>query len=283
MLRHNWDAYSIQDPKNFAMPAVFDIAPGLQSIVDPRTIRNGSGAAGYSVKTTTRVTHAHDSEWNASGSGSYMFFFSGSISTNNTSHFRSTINKVREVDIHFEHLGELQVMRDRWFASTVFKDNKRVIKFLKKRPSLAEKLALLTTGVIVGRGLTITLKFTDSSDVQEWGSSSTSGALGVNIYGVQLGGSGGSSSSYNDHVIDTATQTVTFKDDPYVFRLVGLRVTAVNPDVKFEDVASNSRPIWEVPDLMEAAQKSFKDGKIPDKGALLDELKKKRRKDAEPN
>jgi hypothetical protein len=259
---HNWDAYTIQNPQNFAMSAVFDIAPGLQSIVDPRTIRNGSATAGYSVRTDTTVTHDHDREWNVSGSGSYLPFIKGDFNANNATHFRSTISRVREVAVNFEHLGELQVMRDRWFSSTVFQDNKRVIKFLKTRPSLAEKLALLITGVIVGRGLTLTLKFTDSSDVQEWGSSSASGGLGVNIHGVQLGGRGGSSSSYNNHVVNTAAQTVTFKEDSSVCRLVGLRVTPVNTTIRPEAVASTARPIWQVPALMRAADEAVKARKI---------------------
>ena len=274
-LLHHWDAFTIQDPQHFAMPAVFDIAPGLQSIVDPRTILAGAGARGYSVRTSHHETHAHDTAWNVSGSGSYMFIARGSFSVANEQHFRSSITRIREVGVNFEHLAELQVMRDRWFASTVFTDNKRVIDFLGKNPSLAQKLSLLTTGVIVGRGLSVTLNFSDVSDVHEWGASSASSSGGVNIYGVQLGGSGGYSSSYDNHVIDTTAQTVTFKDDPKVCRLVGLRVTPVDP-ANFIYPEYDSRPVWEVPELQHAAETAIKNGIIPNKQSIIEALQKKK-------
>ncbi len=270
-LTHEWDAFTIQNPQNFAMPSLMDIAPGLQSIVDPRTILNGGpqGGYGYHVEASTKETHVHDREWNVSGSGSFIPFVKGSIGTRNASHFQSTIEKIRKISVHFEHLGELQIIRDRWFSSTVFTDNRRVVEFLKARPVLAEKLALLTTGVIVGRGLKITLEFKDSLDVQEWGASSSSGGGGINILGLQLGGRGGGSSSYNNHVIDTNTQTVTFADDTNTCRLVGLRVTQVNSNVSFVDLLSNGRPIWQIPTLVEAAQSALsREGTLLDRSVL---------------
>ncbi|QDM21160.1 hypothetical protein FIU28_08555 [Tardiphaga sp. vice154] len=276
-IAHGWDEYTIQDPRHFGLPAVFDIAPGLQSIVDPRTILRGSGARDFSVSTKTTITNAHDTAWNASASGSYMVFFRGEINSSNESHFRQSISRIRKISVGFEHLGELQVMRDRWFSSTVFTDNERVKDFLKKHPALAERLSLLTTGVIVGRGLTLTLQFSDINDVQQWGSSSTSGSGGVNVYGYQLGGRGGGSSSYNNHTINTVDQTVTFKDDGTVCRLIGLRVTPVNPEISFEDVGYNSRPIWDIPDLQAEALAALGQNSDVGKEAIISTLRKRRR------
>jgi hypothetical protein len=167
-------------------------------------------------------------------------------------------------------------MRDRWFSSTIFKDNKRAKDYLKNHPSTAERLAILTTGVIVGRGLTLTLHFKDVSDVQEWGSSTTSGGGGINLFGYQLGGGGGGSSSYNHHVINTKEQTVTFKDDETVCRLVGLRATPVNPDLLFEDVSYFSREIWEIPELQQEVLDQIRRGNIPDKAAIIEKIRKMR-------
>lgn len=274
-LTHHWDEVTIQDPTNFGLPSVFDISVHTSSIVDPRTILNGKGARGFAVDLKSVVTRNHDNDWGVSGSASYFPFVSGSFSTSNSEHFRSTISKVRQVEVNFEHLGELQVMRDRWFASTVLSDNKRVHEFLKTRPVLAEKLTLLTTGVMVGRGLSLTLTFTDSSDVQEWGSSSTSASAGVNVFGIQLGGSGGSSSSYNNHRVDTVKKTVTFNDGPEVCRLVGLRVTPLKTGANASAIARGARPIFEIPALEDAIQEDIRAGRVPDMRVIEERFAKR--------
>jgi hypothetical protein len=276
-IAHGWDEYTIQDPRHMGLPSVFDIAPGLQSIVDPRTILRGGAVRGFSVDTQTTITRAHDTAWNTSASGSYMVFFRGEVSSNNESHFRQSVSRIRKIGVKFAHLGELQVMRDRWFSSTVFADNARVKAFLKAHPSLAERLSLLTTGIIVGRGLELTLHFEDGNDVQEWGSSSSSGSGGVNVFGYQLGGSGGVSSSYNNHTINTTDQTVTFHDDANVCRLVGLRVTPVNPLVSLEYVSYHSRQIWKIPELQSEALAARASNSAIDKEILLRKLSARRR------
>jgi hypothetical protein len=270
-ITHHWDAVTIQDPTNFALSAVLDIHVETSSIVDPRTVLNGGGQRGYSVDIHSRVTNEHDHDWNVSGSGSYMPFISGNFSSSNSDHFRSTIDHVRQIEVQFDHLAELQVYRDHWFASTALTDNARVRDFLRKNPKLREKLNLLSTGLIVGRGLKLTLTFNDSSDVQEWGSSSTSGGGGCNILGVQLGGQGGSSSSYNNHQIDTNNRTVTFKDDPTVCRLIGLRTSPQLLSTGSLRQLAGARPLWEIPALREAAQALLVAGRIPNLSHIFDD------------
>ncbi len=275
-ITHHWDAVSIQDPTNFALQGVLDQHVETSSIVDPRTVLNGGGGRGFSVDIQSTVTNEHDRDWNVSGSASYLPFINGDFSTANSEHFRSTVKRVRKVDVGFDHLAELQIYRDEWFASTVLTDNTRVAEFLKNNSKLREKLNLLTPGLIVGRGLTLTLTFTDSSDVQEWGSSSSSGGGGVNIFGVQLGGRGGSSSSYNNHQIDTNNKTVTFKDDPNVCRLLGLRTTPLLEKKGFRHQLKGARMLWEIPDLHAAMRSEYEENRIPNMASILEKLAARR-------
>jgi hypothetical protein len=262
-LKKNWDEITIQNPEHESMPDIFDIGPLIESIVDPRTITKGSGSRGFSVKSTSNVTNSHDGDWNASGSASYMFFLRGDFSTNNASHFRSAISKVREVKINFEHVGMLDITRGTWFSSQIF-GFKRVKDFLKRDTMLAQRLGLLANSLIVGRGLTVKLFFQDKSDVHEWGSTSTSGSGGVTILGINLGigGGGGSSSSWETRRIDEQEQTVTFSDGPEVCRLLGVKVTPVMPGARFEDFALGARPLFTIPAFAQAAEVALQKGVI---------------------
>jgi hypothetical protein len=255
-ISRKWDQISIQDPTNFGLGGVLDIAVHTSSIVDPRVILHGRGSRGFSVDDSTTITNNHDKSWNASGSAGYMSFFKGSVSTQSTESFRSTISKIRNIKVDFDHVGELQLYRDQWFASTLLTDNKRVKEYLKSRPALASKLNLLTTGLAIGRGLKLTLEFKDESDVHEWGSSSTSGGGGVTIGGFKLGGSGGGNSSYDRRTVDIKSKSVTFTDDPTVCRIIGVRTTPL--DARLTNFSAiEARPIWELPNLQEEYLKDW--------------------------
>lgn len=268
-IKYKWDEFTIQDPRFFSMPAVFDIGPGVDSIIDPRAILTGKGARGYAVDTNHKETHAHDRDWNVSGSGSYMWFIRGDINANSASHFRSSISRIRSISVGLEYAGELQIVRDNWFASTIF-DTKRVKDYLKNAPILARKLSMLTTGLLIGRGLTLTLQFADASDVHEWGSSTAGGSGGVSLFGYSFGGGGGGTTSFDNHTIDTAKQTVTFKDSSDVCRLLGVRVTKLDTGAPFSEVLSDSRPLRDIPELLQHAEESLKKGRIPDRRKLGD-------------
>lgn len=271
-ISRHWDSLSIQDPQNFGMGAVLDIAVHTSSIVDPRVILKGLGKRGYSVSQSTITTNSHDSAWNVSGSASYMSFFSGSVNSESQEHYRSTISRIRNITVEFAHVGELQLYRDAWFASTLLTDNKRVVDYLKDKPALSAKLNLLTTGLAIGRGLTLTLEFTDTADVHEWGSSSASGGGGVNICGYQLGGKGGKSSSYDRQKIDIDKKTITFTDDPAVCRIIGLRTTPLSSVISSMACLTEARPIWDIPTLQQALMSTMQEGELVDIATTLTNL-----------
>jgi len=271
-ITREWDSLSIQDPENFGLGAVLDIAVHTSSIVDPRNIIEGSGKRGYSINQSTTVTNNHDKAWKVSGSAGYMSFFSGSVNASDEEHYRSTVKRIRNITVEFAHVGELQLYRDAWFASTLLTDNARVKEFLKSRPALAAKLNMLTTGLLIGRGLTLTLEFTDSSDVREWGSSSARGGGGINICGYQLGGKGGKSSSYDRRKIDVDKKTVTFIDDASVCRIIGIRTTPLDSAITTLAALSEVRPIWEIPAAQEVLLNATGNGEVADLDALLSSL-----------
>jgi hypothetical protein len=267
-VKYGWDEFTIEDERFRNMHDIFDIGPMLESIVDPRVILNGKGARGYSVKTSSTVTNNHDNDWHVSGSASYGFFIKGEFGTANSSHFRSTVDKIREVAINFEHIGMLDVSRGGWFSSQVF-DFKRVQEYLRKNPILTQKLHFLTTSLVVARGLSLKLYFKDASDVQEWGTTTTSGGGGFTIFGVGFGGGGGGSSSWEKRQINQAEQSVTFADDSKVCRLLGVKVTPIGPEESLERIALGARPLSTIPKLAEAAKALLSQGDVVDSSALF--------------
>lgn len=201
-----------------------------------------------------------------------MPFAQGHFSVANSSHFRSTIGRLRNVTVHFDHIAELQISRDNWFSSTIF-ETKRVKDFLKDKLILARKLSLLTTSLIIGRGLTLTLQFTDTSDVQEWGSTAIAEGGSGTVFGVRFGSDKGGGNNFNNHTIDTHNQTVTFKDDTSICRLLGIKVTRLDTGVKLNSIVSTGRPLSEVPLHRQVAKELIANGKIPDRIAVLAALK----------
>jgi hypothetical protein len=92
---------------------------------------------------------------------------------------------------------------------------------------------------------------------------------GISLFGISLGGDGGGSSSYNHHTIDTQAQTVTFKDDPTVCRLLGVKVTQLPVDVTLEHILSGARPLREIPSLLALATRLAVNGLLPDREVIL--------------
>ena len=273
-LKYGWDEYTIQNPEHASMPDIFDIGPLVESIVDPRTVLKGGDGKGqgYSVSTSTKVTNNHDKSWNVSGGGSWFPYISGEFSGSGETHFRSSFDRIREVSIHFDHVSRLDITRGGWFSKQVF-GYKRVQEFLKREKMLAQSLSLLTTSLIVGRGLKLQLKFTDKSDVKEWGSTNRSGSGGISLFGVRLGGGGGGSSSWERRQIDEANQTVTFLDDASVCRLLGVIVSPV-ATMKLEEIALGARPLNTIPLLLEAAIAAAASGSVVDNGVIGSALSK---------
>ena len=249
-LKYGWDEITIQNPEYEDLEDIFDIGPLVESLSEPSAIFAGSGARSYQVKTSSTVTNNHDNSWGASGGGGFMSFISGSFSASGESHFRSTVERVRQIDISFEHVARLEASRGSWYASDIF-DGDRVQAFLANSPTLRQKLALLTTALVVGRGLQLKLYFKDRSDVHEWGRTASSGSGGVRIGGFRIGGGGGRGSSWESRKIDEAEQSVTFTDGSDVCRLLGAVVSPVVP-ARPEELAEGARPISAIPALFAA-------------------------------
>lgn len=258
---HHWDAFSIQNPENEFATGTIDVGPMVESIIEPSTILKGDGEAKsleFDVSTTDRVTNNHDNAWHASGGGNLMKFFSGGFSGSGENHFRSTVTNVRSLHVGFKNIARLDIARGPWFSRQFF-EFERVKAYLKKNRELAKSLSLLTTSLIVGRGMTLTLYFKDASVLHEWGSTNRSGSGGLNIGGFRLGGSGGKSASWESRQFDEQKISVTFKDDDSVCRLLGVIVTSVD-SMSLEEVAYGLKPLYTIPYLHEAVTAAATNG-----------------------
>ena len=170
------------------MRDIFDIAPAMNSISDPTTILTGAGGSRrFGVKTTEVLSDEHLKDWNISSSLISMPFFTARGETSSISNFKRALTNTREIEVGFQYVAELPIMRVDWFKSTIF-DGKRVKEYMKLRPRLAENLENLTTSVIVARGLSLKLVFSSVDDIRTWGDTKVSGSF--TLFGISFGPSG---------------------------------------------------------------------------------------------
>lgn len=254
-LEYKWNELSIQNPDYANMPDIFDIGVHIDSIVDPRVVLNSDGTRGFSVRADSEVTNAHDAEWRVSGSARKLLFFKSRFQTTNSESFRQSISKIRKVEMSFANVALLDITRGGWFSRSIFAFE-RVQRYLKKYPDIAQSLALVTSSLLVGRGLTLKLYFRDRSDLQSWGSTSMSAGAGLSLFGWNMGSSGGGSSVWNNRKTNEEEQTVTFEDAKGLCRLLGVRASEVMPAqsrMEFDEIAQGFILTHDLPLIADAA------------------------------
>lgn len=200
----------------------FDIGQEILPSGDLELFLNREGKRGFSITKGAISEETHEKHWRTSGSARWGFF-KASASVNHTDKWNLLISKTNKIEISFENLSEYWVRRGRWYDSTIF-DFKVVKDFLKNDPILATKLSYAISSLLIGRGLKITLTFSDSNEFNHWSSTSSSAGGGFKIFGIGASGNGTYNQSDFKHTVDTANKTVTFFDDANHTRLLGFRV-----------------------------------------------------------
>jgi hypothetical protein len=265
-INYNWNAYTIQDPIFADMQDIFDIGQIINSIPRPEVALNVAGQT-CDITTSSKITNEHDHSWNASAGASYLDFIKGDFATDNASNFKNSLENIVSASISFKSFGILSISRTGWFSSTLF-EGQRVQNYLKNKKMLAKKLALLTTELVVGRGLQLKLTFKNSEDARVWGSTKHAGSEGINILGFQIGGKEGSSEAWDRKQINEAEKTVTFNDDESVCRLLGEIVTPVHSMLSLEEIALPERSIMELPNLESLVTKAVQQRQLIDASLL---------------
>lgn len=189
----------------------------------PRFLEN-VGKRNFRIQKGKTAAHNHDSSWSASGSARKWFFFKASANASYEKHVRESVNSTAEIEIKFENIAEYWVNRGPWFASNIF-DYERVKEVLSSNPILAARLGYAISSVVLGRGMSITYKFSKESSFKEWSKFESSASGSFSAFGLNIPMASG---SHESHRMDSKTsddnKSVTFFDDPNHVRLLGFRV-----------------------------------------------------------
>jgi hypothetical protein len=196
----------------------FEADADIRPVGDLRNFfSNAKGQNHIGIDVHTTATHIHDSEWHVSASASYGFF-SASVNADSESHIRTSLDKVRKITVSWSNMDDYFVRRGRWFNTDVL-GFKRVTKILKADPRLTLQISRTVSSLVIARGLSIVLEFSDAASVERWEKSSFGGSGGASIFGISFGG-GGSRYDYDYSLTkDSVTQTVTIQDDPRYARV----------------------------------------------------------------
>ena len=174
------------------------------------------------------VDASHERTWSTKVSGRKWGLFKVSGSATSREKWVQSVNKIGKFSMSFENMAEYWVNRGRWYDSTVF-DFDEVKRILKARPTLEKDLTYVISSVIIGRGLSLTLHFSDTQGFETWNDLDISAGGGFSFFGLGAQASG----TYSNHdwskTVDTAAKTVTFTDSPAHCRLLGFRVENLLP------------------------------------------------------
>lgn len=232
--KYHLDAFTIgpaADSGAFPLEKELGLLPSgtLTQILDK------TGVRGETFLKDVQETHNHDSEWHASGGGSWGLWHA-SATASQEQHFRQSLQNLESITISCDFMGDYWVSRRDWFSSTILA-NKYVAPVLKDDPKSAARLAMCISSLVIVRGLKVKYIFKNLNDTAVWSSYSYSGGGGYGAFGIDFGSvSGGASGNSYDHVIDNVEKSVTFSDGPNVCRLLALRVSSLIP-MPLENIA----------------------------------------------
>jgi uncharacterized membrane protein YgcG len=209
---------------------IFDVAPAAYPLGDLSAFLTRSGTRNLSIGKSFTGTYKHDQSWSGGGSGRASFFgisLGGGGGSSGSSSFTQTISKTNSIDISFANVADYLVDRDVWFNPSLFQ-NEDLLKSLSKIPGYS-RLQYVSVSLVLARGLTLTLKFDSGVDSNSWSKQNFQASGGASILGFSLGG-GGSNSRYDSTVeVSGDRKSVTFKDDPQLVRVLGVRLERVIP------------------------------------------------------
>ena len=201
----------------------FDVSQEVRPSGTLRLFLTNVGERGFSIEKGHAAEYSHDQQWKGSGNAYYKFFKIGANVTYE-SHYRESLKKVRSIQIKYKNLAEYWVRRGRWYSSSMFGFD-RVKNYMKEHPRYAADMTFVITSVVIGRGLELTLSFTDEDDIKFWDKLDIKTSFGLNIFGMTIPMADANYGSNSmTHTLDTSKKTVTFVDNDEHCRLVAFRV-----------------------------------------------------------
>jgi tetratricopeptide (TPR) repeat protein len=202
-------------------PALYDSSPLIMPVGDLTSFLSKSGIRSFDTSSYSSHLDAGSSSWNAGGSASFFGISLGGGGAGSSS-FSHSVTKMNSLDMSFKNVAEYFVDRSAWFNPGVLQDP-AIFKLVKGRPEL-NNLQYVSVSLILVRGLTLRLHFSEQVNTSDWSQSSFAAQGGVSFLGFSVGGGGGSSSSHTSISVDSSGTTVTFQDDDNIVRVIGARV-----------------------------------------------------------
>jgi hypothetical protein len=188
-----------------------------------QTAGAGGFTAGFSKSTSK--SNSVQTDWGASSSVSYAFI-SVNASASEHTQIQEDFNHATTIDLSALAAFKLAIVYPKWFRPTLF-EHKRVMDNIHDfEQFFGSKGTLLyfPSHLILVRGFKV--EFTSS---QDWTFDykhkfSASGGGGLNVFGVNFGGSGSYSNEQKEHQVDVSKTKLTIADDSTTIRFVGYAV-----------------------------------------------------------
>lgn len=190
------------------------------------------------INQTTVAKHQHHESWNASAKASFPLFGIGvglGGGADGSSQFLNNVKTTNGIKIGFENIAEVLVDRGYWFNPGLF-DDPDLGPLLYAHPGMTDRLRFAASSLIICRGLTLSLTFTEDASAETWTKQNVKAKGGVSFMGFKFGGSGGK--SVDDYTLNTSEdkRTITFKDDSQLCRLLAVRLVDFADPPKADEV-----------------------------------------------
>ncbi|WP_447780313.1 hypothetical protein [Aeromonas veronii] len=265
-----WNIYFERDFPNstvltFADPTIrsrlfCDVSPAIYPSSNLVTFQNRGGEARkISVEQNTTHNELHTRTWGAAGSASFSAFgirIGGGGGGSGESSYKRNFKKLTSFSMDFAGIDEIYANRGIWFDPSLFSSSE-LGPIFDKIPG-ARDLEFVALSLVICRGLTLTLKFSEELSTEEWSRRVFNGRGGVSIFGYRFGGSGSTTSYDYDFKLSEDKKSVEFKDDPKHCRLLAVRLERIHQPPKVDN--PEERPLWA--NASGLALRELMDGKI---------------------
>lgn len=220
--------FTFADPK-FRTRQLCDISPALYPSINLVEFQK-SGGAQRSITISASTTHnqVHTQTWGAAGRGSFSVFgigIGGGGGGSGESSYKRNFKSIRNFSIDFAGIEEVYTQPGVWYDPSLFK-NDELKEIFDSIPG-ARDLEFVAVSLIIARGLTLKLDFSDFVETEQWSKRNFRARGGVSVFGYRFGGSGSSSTYDYDLKISDDKRTVTFIDDPKHCRLLAVRLERI--------------------------------------------------------
>jgi hypothetical protein len=204
--------------------------------------RGGETAKIY-VEHKTTHNELHTRTWGVSSSGSFSIFgvrIGGGEGGSGESSYKKNFKSLTSFEMNFSGIDEIYANRGIWFDPSLF-NSSDLSTIFDKIPG-ARDLEFVALSLVIARGLTLTLKFSEELNTEQWSKKTFNGRGGVSFFGYRFGGAGSTTSYDYDFKISEDKKSVEFTDDPKHCRLLAVRLERIYQPPRVDN--PEDRPMW---------------------------------------